>query len=90
MSCNGLTLQRLEDWESDNTKYALESYDGSITATMITNEFPDEMEIRITNLTDRFNIRGHRSIMDKMTYEDFESKVRLHLERHESLKEIKK
>ena len=85
-------FERLKDWENGNVKYALEGNRNPteyVTATLVQGDLSDEMEIRVTVNNDRFEIRGHKTIMDNMTYEDFESKVRLHLERHEWLKEIK-
>lgn len=47
MTCNGLTLQRLEGWESDIVKYALESDDGSFSELTTPQEKKITMKLRL-------------------------------------------
>lgn len=45
-------------------------------ATLIySTKFNDEMEIRVSNNQDRFSVRGHKSIMDNFSFEEFKRKV---------------
>jgi len=70
-----IKLHRAKNWEDASyfqgkggVKYGFESSDGAVVATLIQDrKFADEMTIRITNGFDRFEVRGHKSIMDKQT-----------------------
>jgi len=79
-------LYPLNDYIGDAVKYAVGTKDESIIGTLVDGDFPNEMEIRITDNNERIGIRGHRSIMDKMSLEEFSKKVQLHVERHRSFK----
>lgn len=70
-------------------KYWTEDLTQNITASLVYSEIDTEMEIRVSNFQDRFTVVGHRSIMDRMSYDDFVRKVIMHIERHETFKEIK-
>lgn len=74
---------RLTSWEDKQVKYALEYIDQNITATMIySTHFNDEMEIRIIHNDDRFSVRGHKSIMDQYSFDDFKNKVQKAIDTH--------
>ena len=79
-------LERQKEQEGKIVKYWTEDFDQGFTASMVEGDFPDEMEIRISTPDDRFSVRGHKSIMDKWTYDEFEKKVLQHIERHEMMK----
>ena len=79
-------IERSKEQEGGHVKYWAENFDEGIMASLVDGDFPDEMEIRISTPDDRFSVRGHRSIMDKMSYTDFEKKVLDHIERHEMMK----
>lgn len=84
-------LERNEEQEQDGSfvKYWAEDYEAGVMASLVySTDFENEMEIRIS-IPDRIEIRGHKSIMDKMSYDDFEKKVIMHIERHESFKKLK-
>ncbi len=82
-------LERLPDFEDDHVKYAIANKDESIRATLIPSpdfnddsEYPDippEMEVRLCVNNDRFKVVGHKSIMDKWTFEEFKEKVQYYL-----------
>ena len=82
-------LYPLEGYNSSAVKYAVGTKDESIIGTLVDGDFPNEMEIRITDNGERIEVRGHRSIMDKMSLEEFSKKVQLHVERHRSFKCLK-
>jgi len=75
-------LQRVKEQEDGLVKFWAESSDGNTVASLIqSKDFPDEMEIRVTTLDDRFTVRGHKSIMDQMSFNEFLDKVMMHIER---------
>ncbi len=81
------SLARLPEMEDEIVKYAMGADDLSVMATLVpSKEFEDEMEIRfsIMETHERFCVRGHKSIMDKMSFEDFEKKVQYHLKGREA------
>ena len=80
-----ILLFRNKNMEDSRVKYAFESQDGGTMATLVEGDFPDEMEIRISNIDDRFKVKGHKSIMSKLTPEEFVDKVQMHLQRREKL-----
>jgi len=80
-------FHRLKDFEGENVKLAVANKDESVIGTLIqSTDFPDEMEIRVTSGSDRFAVRGSKSILSKLTPEELSKKVELHLERHEDFK----
>lgn len=80
-------FQRLKDFEGGNVKLAVENPEEDVIGTLIqSTDFPDEMEIRISKGSDRFEVRGHKSIMDKLSPEELSQKVELHVERHKDFK----
>lgn len=80
-------MSRLDYFEGNNVKFALGNNDESLLATLIySSDFENEMEIRVTNWTKKFSVRGYKSIMDKWTFEKFQNKVEYHLENWEALK----
>lgn len=85
-----MKLERMVEQENGKVKFWAENFNEGVIASLVDGDFPNEMEIRIsTSLADSFSVRGHRSIMDKFTFEQFLDKVLQHLERHESLRRIK-
>jgi hypothetical protein len=62
-----LSLNRLIEWEDGFVKYAFGNEDQSILGTLVPDQdFSDEMQLRISVNGDRFTLRGHKSIMDKL------------------------
>lgn len=83
-----MKLKRIVEQENEGVKFWAENK--NVTASLIqSKDFSDEMEIRVTTSDDRFSVRGHKSIMDKFTFEQFHDKVLQHLERQETLRRIK-
>ena len=81
-----IELERYQDIEGGLVKYALQSKDENIVATLVyLTKYADEMEIRITINQDRFGIGGHKSIMDKFSFDEFKRLVIKHIESHEVL-----
>lgn len=79
-------LHHLQGYNSSAVKYAVGTKDESIVGTLVDGDFPNEMEMRITDNGERIEVRGHRSIMDRMSEDDFKRKVAMHVERHRMLK----
>jgi len=80
-----IKLQRIKEQEDSRVKFWTEDYDNGIIASLIySSDFDTEMEIRVSTNNETFEVRGHKSIMDYMSFEDFEERVLLHLDRHES------
>ena len=77
-----------DEWDG-NVKYFVEFNDEFITASLLQGDYDNEMEIRIGKNNERYSVRGHKSIMDKMSFDDFIRKVKLHIERQELFKKIK-
>ena len=85
-----IKLQRSKEQEDSRVKFWTEDYDNGIIASLIySSDFDNEMEIRVSTNNESFVVRGHKSIMDYMSFEAFEERVLLHLDRHESFKEMK-
>ena len=73
-------------------KYWIEGRDDAVATLGYSNQFPDEMNIRIMypkhlgeklqamGLSPRTEIRGHKSAMENMTLQEFEKKVRWTIE----------
>lgn len=77
-----MKLIRNKEQEEKPVKFWAESSNGDLMASLVyNNKIPDEMEIRVSTPEKRFSIPGHKSVMEKMTFEEFESKVVTHLER---------
>jgi len=82
-----IKLHRLKDFEGDGVKFAVANKNETVIGTLIqSRDFPDEMEIRITDGNDRFTVRGHKSILDNLTREEFADKVERNLLTHRELK----
>jgi len=82
-----IQLHRLKDFEGDGVKFAVANKDESVVGTLIqSRDFPDEMEIRITDGNDRFSVRGDKSILNNLTREQFADKVERNLLTHRELK----
>ena len=75
-------LHRLKEQERGRVKFWAESTDGNIIASLVDGSFPEEMEVRISRLEDSFSVVGHRSIMDKWSFDEFKNFADKHLERH--------
>jgi len=77
--------RRIEAEEPPRVKFWAENKKGTVIASLIqSNDFEDEMEIRISGFPtvgDRFAIRGHKSIMNQLSFDQFLDKVNMHLER---------
>jgi len=77
--------RRIEAEEPPRVKFWAENRKANVIASLVQSpDFDDEMEIRITGfptLTDRITVRGHKSIMDQLSFHEFLDKVNLHLER---------
>jgi len=74
-----MNLTRLEYFEDGLVKFALGN-DQDVLATLVySTKFNDEMEIRVSQGKDRFSIRGHKSIMDNFSFEEFKRMVEKHL-----------
>ncbi len=77
--------RRIEAEEPPRVKFWAESKNGTVIASLIqSNDFEDEMEIRVSGfptMSDKFAVRGHKSIMDQLSFDQFLDKVNLHLER---------
>jgi len=77
--------RRIEAEEPPRVKFWAESKNGKVIASLIqSKDFEDEMEIRISGfptMSDKFAVRGHKSIMDQLSFDQFLDKVNLHLER---------
>ena len=72
------SLIRLTAMEDNFVKYAIGKEDHSIMVTLMpSKDFDDEMEMRFSILktSDRWMIRGHRSIMDNWSFEKFAQKA---------------
>ncbi len=79
-------LTRIKEQEDGRVKYWAESHKGNTVASLIySKDFPDEMEIRIGTLDGNFSVRGHKSIMDKLSFEEFKDKALNAIETHEDL-----
>lgn len=72
-------MNRLQYFEGDLVKFALGNDEDLIVTLVYSTEFKNEMEMRISNSQERFLFRGHKSIMDKWTFEEFERKVEYNL-----------
>jgi len=77
--------RRIEAEEPPRVKFWAENKKGTVIASLIqSKDFDDEMEIRISGfptMSDKFAVRGHKSIMDQLSFDQFLDKVNLHLER---------
>ncbi len=83
-----INLHRLKDFEGDGVKFAVANKDESVIGTLIqSRDFPDEMEIRITDGNDRFSVRGHKSILNNLTREQFADKVERNLQTRRLLRD---
>ena len=77
-----MNLKRLQSFEDGFVKYALEDPVQDVLATLIySNKFNDEMEIRISKNNNRFSVRGHKSIMDKLSINEVKALVEKHIQR---------
>jgi len=74
-----LNITRLEYFEDGLVKFALGNDQDVIATLVYSTKFNDEMEIRISNNQDRFSVRGHKSIMDNFSFEEFKRMVEKHL-----------
>ena len=82
-----IKLHRLKDFEGDGVKFAVANKDETVIGTLVpSKDFADEMEIRITDGNDRFEVRGSKSILNNLTREEFANKVERNLQVHRSLK----
>ena len=77
-------LHRVPQQEEGRVKFWAE--DGDIIASLVDGSFPEEMEVRITTDEDSFSVVGHRSIMDKWSFDEFKNFADKHLERHELMR----
>lgn len=86
-----ISLIRKQEHENDGSsvKYWAEDVNNGIIASLIDGYFPNEMNLRISIRNDTFEIRGHRSIMGTLNYDEFEKRANMHIERHLWLKKIK-
>ncbi len=85
-----IKLERVKEQEEGRVKFWAEDFGNKILASLIqSSKFEDEMEIRVVSDHDNFEVRGHKSIMNNFSFDDFIGKVLLHIERHESFKEFK-
>jgi len=79
-----------QEKDASSVKYWFEDEDNGIIASLVDGDFPNEMEIRITTPDDRIQVTGHRSIMERMTPDQFKDKVLMHIERHEMMNKVRK
>lgn len=85
-----MKLQRILEQEYGLVKFWAEDSSKRIIASLIqSKDFQNEMEIRVVTDNDIFTVRGHKTIMDKFTFEQFLERVKLHLERNKKLRRTK-
>jgi hypothetical protein len=80
-------LYRLESFEGKPVKYAISNKSEKILVTLVDGYFDNEMNVRFSNYGNQFEIRGHRSIMDLWTFDQFKEFVLNHLNRNNVMKE---
>ena len=85
---DSIKFHRVPEQEDRMVKYWIEGRDDAVATLGYSNQFPDEMNIRIMypkhlgeklqamGLSPRTEIRGHKSAMENMTLQEFEKKVR--------------
>ena len=89
---DSIKFHRIPEQEDRMVKYWIEGRDDAVATLSYSNQFPDEMNIRIMypkhlgeklqamGLSQRTEIRGHKSAMENMTLQEFEKKVRWAIE----------
>ena len=89
---DSIKFHRIPEQEDRMVKYWIEGRDDAVATLGYSNQFPDEMNIRIMypkhlgeklqamGLSRRTEIRGHKSAMENMTLQEFEKKVRWAIE----------
>ena len=89
---DNIRFHRVPEQEDRMVKYWIEGRDDAVATLSYSNQFPDEMNIRIMypkhlgeklqamGLSQRTEIRGHKSAMENMTLQEFEKKVRWAIE----------
>ena len=89
---DSMRFHRVPEQEDRMVKYWIEGRDDAVATLSYSNQFPDEMNIRIMypkhlgeklqamGLSQRTEIRGHKSAMENMTLQEFEKKVRWAIE----------
>lgn len=81
-----INLVNMPDQAGLNVKHWLEDTDKNIIVTLVDGYFPNEMNLRISDNFDRFEVRGHKSIMNDLTIDQIKSMALTHIERNRSLK----
>ena len=74
-----MKLTRLEYFEDGLVKFALGNEQDVIATLVYSTKINDEMEIRVSQGQDRFSVRGHKSILDNFSFQQFQKKVEYHL-----------